>query len=202
MKYEQGPATGPIRQGELIGPLWEHQPTSPPIELAAETPIDYISIRHNLLFVLSQDCDLLWDFQARFPDNAAQADYGPEAADFDAHPSCVSHVVMCDAFTEEQIRPRTGGSDIWKRIKGNQDKRYHHLDASEVNVPEPSPDVTDALPDLYLDFKKVVALPTRQLYAGLSDLTVKRIAVAPPIYLHDVIHRFAGYHSRVALPQP
>ena len=57
-----------------------------------------------------------------------------------------------------------------------------------------------ALPDLFLDFKKALALPTALLYQVAQEGTVERVAIVPPIYLHDLIHRFYNFLSRVAVP--
>jgi hypothetical protein len=56
------------------------------------------------------------------------------------------------------------------------------------------------VPEIYLDFKKALALPTRQVYEGLRVKGIPRLAVVPPIFLHDALHRFYGYLSRVAVP--
>jgi len=152
------------------------------------------------MMVMVQDCDLLWDFQARFPTDEAQEVYEPEAEDIDAHKNCVSRTTLCDVFRHEELRDRVPGADVWRRIKQNQDERYHHFEPANISCPQG--DERDPLPDLYLDFKKTLALPTRQLYQGLRSGDVSRTAVVPPIFWHDLAHRFFGYLSRVALPVP
>ena len=52
----------------------------------------------------------------------------------------------------------------------------------------------------YLDFKKVTALPTNALYEGVLSGKTERVALIPEYYIHDLIHRFYGFLSRVALP--
>jgi hypothetical protein len=86
----------------------------------------------------------------------------------------------------------------FRRIKQNQDERYHHFPEAPIG----ERDGGAGFPNLYLDFKKTLALPTLQLYEGIRDGGVTRRAVVPPIFLHDLVHRFFGYLSRVALPVP
>ena len=202
--YQAPPTSGPLRQGELLGPVWEHQATSPASEHPAGAALPYISVQHSFVMVISQDCDLLWDFNARFESDQSKRDLHPEIDGIDDHPSCVPHVLLCDTFAHDDIRPRIKGSDIWKRIRGNQDERYHRFDSAPVILAadDGTEDQVGEFPDLFLDFKKALALPTRQLYLGLREASVPRLALVPPIYLHDLIHRFFGYHSRVALPEP
>ena len=77
----------------------------------------------------------------------------------------------------------------------NQDERYHHLGSSAV-VGSPEKE----LPDFYLDFKKSLTLPTHWLYQGLESSLVARLAVMPPIYLQDLMHRFYSFLGRVGVP--
>ncbi|GAG14521.1 unnamed protein product, partial [marine sediment metagenome] len=58
------------------------------------------------------------------------------------------------------------------------------------------------LSDLYLDFQKAIALPCSGLYEALRQNGIKRVAVVPAIYVHDLMQRFYGFWSRVGLPTP
>ena len=99
-------------------------------------------------------------------------------------------------YKESQIRSRSEvNSDLWRRIERNQDERYHHFTEAPI---ENSSD--DGLPDLYIDFKKALAIPTKSLYEGLRVEGVKRIALIPEVYIHHLMHRYYGFLSRVALP--
>ncbi len=87
------------------------------------------------------------------------------------------------------LKARTQGSQ--SRIEKNQEERYHAL-----------PIGTDAPLNqaLFIDFKKVFGLRTSSLYAAIGIDGVRRIAMLPPVYLHDLVHRFFSFQSRVALP--
>jgi len=137
------------------------------------------------MIVISQDCDLLWDWTAR------------QQVPFDEFaPSLIPHLLLCDLYEEGQLRgSQEIKSDIWRRIRANQDERYHHLSAATVGESSLN------LPDLYIDYKKIYGLPTANLYMGIGALSIARLAVMPPIYLHDFIHRFFAFQSRVAVPE-
>jgi hypothetical protein len=52
-----------------------------------------------------------------------------------------------------------------------------------------------------MDFRKVLAVPTGFLYEGIRGGGVQRLAVVPAFHIHDIVHRYHGYHSRVALEE-
>ena len=78
----------------------------------------------------------------------------------------------------------------------NQDERYQHLTASAVGEPGAL-----ALHDLYADFKKVFSISTDRLYEGLLNGGITRVAILHEANTHDVIHRFYGFLSRVAVEE-
>lgn len=156
------------------------------------------SKEHMPLIVMSPDCDLLWDFQARFPDEDSRRRLvSPEQLIIADSRAIISHVLLASAYREGEIRNRIPGSDVWKRILQNQDFRYHRLTASIEEEGQPGL----VKEDLYVDFKQPISLPTESLYAGISTDGVKRLAVIPDVYIHDLIHRYYGYLSRVAVPE-
>ncbi len=176
-------AAGRLRQGELLGNYFEHQSLGVPTHLSEGEGVDFEPVLHPLLLVMTADCDLLWDYEAR--DNASDRAGGEEIG-LGAY---VPHVLLVEAFRHAEIRNRDEiNSDLWRRIKQNQDERYHHMGARMW------------LDDLFIDFKKCVGLPTRSIYRGIRAGTITRMAVVPDVFLHDVMHRFYGFLSRVAVP--
>jgi hypothetical protein len=180
--YQPPPEGGALRQGEILANLWIHTVL---ITTEAMGPLEISSRHHPLVIVLTADCDLEQDFNARFGDTGAD----------ESDPHLVPYVQMCDLYAQQTIRPTFSGSDLWKRARQNQDERYHHLE-----VPEGPPPWTEELSDLFLDFKKALGVPTGSVYQGLTAGAIRRAAVVPPIYLHDILHRFYGFLSRVGLP--
>jgi hypothetical protein len=102
---------------------------------------------------------------------------------------------MCEAFVDPDIRPQFQATENWKRAKKNQDERYQYLEF------EPIQGVADAPSSpLLLDFRRAFSVFTEDLYSALLAGSVRRIGVIPAVHLHDLMHRFYGYLSRVGLP--
>ena len=62
-------------------------------------------------------------------------------------------------FQESEIRGRVLGSEMWKRIRQNQDERYHALAS-------PTDGEAGNRPKLYMDFKRVFGIPTERLHSN------------------------------------
>jgi hypothetical protein len=146
------------------------------------------------MVILSPDCDLEQDFNSRFHDERDNVNPDPVAREIE-EPHRLPYVLLCDVYERDQIRPRfTGMKDVWRRLEKNQDERYHHF----AEAPLSGTDPPVMLPGFYLDFK-ILTLATQRLYEAIGA-GVKREAVVPPIYLHDLVHRFYSFHSRVGIP--
>ena len=166
----------------------------PPVEVGEGTSVEVHPVEHPLMMVMTAVCDLEQDFNIRFPDLQHREDPAPAPID-EGHPNVVPHSLLCEAYPHDQIRPRIKGSDIWRRIEQNQDERYHRFPEAQIG----DPSVGD-LSAIYLDFRKSLALPTSSLYDGLRSNQIQRAAVVPPIHVHDLMHRFYSYLSRVGIP--
>lgn len=189
-EYIDPSVPGPLRQGEILSDVWEHRAEYPPIRLDEGTDVNIQPISHPRLIVMSQDCDLVQDFEARRKLNELQQSEETEREVARLLP----HILLCELYERDEIRSRFQ-SDLWRRVTQNQDERYHCLPAA------PLANEKGRLSEFFLDFKKILCLPTDRLYEGLESTQIGRVAVVPPIYLHDLIHRFYSFHSRVALPE-
>jgi hypothetical protein len=194
LAYESAEVGGPLRQGEVLGPIVHHQAVFPPRRLPAGTNIAVRSTVFDLVVVLSPDCDLTWDHDMRF------LDFWDDDENVIVHPNehtrGVDQVLMCRLHNYGEIRPRFHNQgNVWGRVVGNQDERYHHLDGAPVAE---SPGFY--LHPLFIDFKKATSMPTDELYDGVLSGDIERVALLPAYYIHDLIHRFYGFLSRVALP--
>lgn len=177
--------SGELRQGEILADIWEHrlevslgeQPPNPP---SATTQ----SMNHPLMIILTQDCDLLQDYNSR---SEGLGDFVEEN-----HPRMLPHILCTDLISWDDIRSRFPGGVSSGRLRKNQEERHHFL---------PAGGQTPLDQELFLDFKKVFGLPTKWLYLALNEGSVRRVALVPPIFLHDLIHRFFAFQSRVALPE-
>jgi hypothetical protein len=126
--------SGPVQQGEILADVWEHRVVDPATELG-DRGAQIASERHPLLMAVTPDCDLLWDFDVRFPDFEVQRTY-TAAAGIEIHGKYMAHVLVCDAFAEKEIRNARGmNSTTWRDVTRNKDDRYHTLRAARVGDP-------------------------------------------------------------------
>lgn len=184
-----GPAQGPLRQGEVIGPVWIHRADAPASALAENAATPLMSTEHELMIVIHADCDVEHDYGERDADTGKPRANAEEAR-------LLPGIMLCDLFTDEEIRGRgPPGSEPFRRIKQNQNERFHRIAEGEIAQSGQS------LPNLYLDFKHTYIEPAESLYSAISSGTIRRFAIVPPIYLHDLMHRFFGFQSRIALPE-
>jgi hypothetical protein len=197
--WETPPKAGSLRQCEILGSLWEHRPLLPPTEAAENLQIRVKSLRHELMVVMSPDCDLIWDFRARFVDDPAREALEPEADDVDTKAAAMPHVLLCEAYDAAEVKARVSESRLWKNIQQNRDERYHHFDPAPIADPRTG-DAAGEVGDVFFDFKKPLAIATTFVYEGLRGGQLKRLARVPPPYRYDLMQRFYSFQSRVAVP--
>lgn len=194
--YEVPPQVGAIRQGEILTGICEYRPRLAPIAQTHQTAVDVVPIHHPYMIIMTADCDLDWDFKARFANQEVVESYDDEVIlQQEAMAAIIPHILLCEVYDSTAVRARVPASNLWKRIRQNQDERYHYFEAASIGE-----SMSEQLPDICLDFKKTLALPTQSLYNGICARGIKRFAVVPPIYIHDLMHRFYGFLSRVGLP--
>lgn len=177
--YEPSIVGGPLRQGEIISGLVYFKLNVDSIELPEK---EVIPVYHPYVIIVSQDCDLDWDYKAR--NSTPQTD------------KLIPSILFCEVTTAESLRSRGITSDIWKRIKINKDERYQFLQKAE-----PNDDVLlQGLPELGIDFKRYFSLPADEVYKRIElNEAVRRCRLTSP-YLEHFSTRFAYYQFRVALP--
>jgi hypothetical protein len=173
---------GPLRQGEILSDLIETRTVSGSKGQAPQ--VDLVS--HPYVVVLSQDCDLDLDFQAR---------NSPEAV---SHPDdkLLPSVLLCQATSATDLRSHLSDSQIWKQITQNKNKRYQYL----RSVPAEVDALGTGIFDLGIDFKRYFATSTEHVYLQLQGPAKRRSKLQSP-YLEHLSSRFAYFLSRVALPE-
>lgn len=178
--YVPSESGGALRQGEILSDLIQRKVVpSPPASGA--TPI-VEEATHPYAIVLSQDCDLDWDFKAR----------GGHAPEQKVLPS----ILFCEVTDARTLRGRTDvNSTIWAAIKTNSNERYQVLSAVAPGDDTPH----DGLPELAIDFKRYFTIPTNEVYAQLRSGTQRRARLTTP-YREHLCARFSYFQSRVALP--
>ena len=135
------PGSDWLRQGEILEGLLELRAVPTQGSTKDDLDVDIETAPHPLAVVVSQDCDLEWDYKAR------RGLVVPH--------ELLSHILFCDLYEHGQVRTREDvKSDIWKRIRQNQDERHH----SFPGVSAENGDVI--LSPVIMDFKSYFSMPT------------------------------------------
>jgi hypothetical protein len=167
-----------LRQGEVLCGVLEYRVLSKPAE---GTDIPVLPVAHSYAIVLSQDCDLLRDYESRLHNNTGN----------------LENVLLVVADEADNARRGINGSDLWKRVRTNKDERYQFLEKAP-----PDKDLTAVgVPELVIDFKRYFTLPTDLVYDSLLNGCTRRTVLLTP-YKEHLCSRFSFYISRVALPRP
>jgi hypothetical protein len=185
------PKNGVLRQGEILSDVIQLHIRFESLRDSA-TELDFEEKEHPFALLLTQDCDLDWDFKARAASPSQVA--GQENKIL---AKLVPNILLCELTTTEILKPRlAAGSDILRRIRNNQDERYHWFPAVS-----PEDDAAgQGLPELIADFKRIFSIPTEELYLRLSTGVRRRVMLGSP-YLQHLTARFGYYCLRVALPE-
>ena len=99
-----------LRQAEIISDLVQFVPNGKRDE---QDRVLGEFIAHPFAIVVTQDCDLLRDFDKR-------ADGGD---------GVLASVLFFAAQSAQEVHADIKGRDIWKRVRQNNDERYHLLEA-------------------------------------------------------------------------
>ena len=174
-----------LKQGEIISNLFELK-----LQIPEETTIHAVKqpkfnpISYPYVIVVSQSCDLERDYEARFGGGSEH--------------KLLEHVLFCGLFLREEIKDESKRKSLeFRRIREDQNERYHYLSEAPVNGTK------DILPELIADFKATFSLPTDFTYwlVSTGQTTTREGALFSP-YLEDFMHRLYSFLGRVATPTP
>jgi hypothetical protein len=184
--YRPAQAEGRIWQGEILENVVQISPTVESIAANVPGELQFVPVVHELVVVMSQDCDLDQDYTRR-----VAGDRGT-----------LPNIMLCDVYLAEALRAavllrdQLGTKDWRKRIAQNQNERFHYLQRTERGQDLQQ----EGLTALALDFKSYFTLPTDELYARLPHGIRRRCRLNTP-YAEHLAHRFFKFQSRIALPQ-
>lgn len=170
-----------LGQGEIISNLVHVH-----VELSTlgTSEIRIIQRLHPYAIVLSQACELRQDFLARTGQLAE-----------DKQLPCI---LFCEVGLATELRSRVRKTEFWTRISQNNDERYHFFQGIEPALDAEN----EGLPELGVDFKRLFAIPTAEVYWRVDAREAKRRCCLNSPYLEHFCSRFANFLSRVALPEP
>jgi hypothetical protein len=182
--YAPSEIRGPLRQGEILTGVRQYRIN--PDSYGAPEPRT-VQVSHPIALIVSQDCDLDWDYQAR------QENARPH--------KLIPNVLFCMVVTAERLRglgPDAGiNSKTWGLIQSNKNERYHFFQL----VPPEQDLAGEGLPELGTDFKQYFSIPTEEVYFQLQSEQARRRCRLLSPYLEHFSTRFCYYQLRVALPE-
>ena len=139
---------------------------------------------YNYAVVLSQDCDLEQDYNAR------------QQGDQEGMDKRLFGVLLCGVYEEDEVRSgryRDGATQInsrdWNFVRQNRLPRYQYLGY----VPGPNC-------KLVADFKDYFLVPVPYLYEQINQGKTIRMASMDSPWKDHLLQRFGFYMIRVGLP--
>lgn len=215
-KFHPSPLSGALRQGELLTDLQERY-VETLNDNGSETPeFGVVLTKHPYSIVLSQDCDLDQDFRTRV--DASGVELKPTVDDQQKtlvknKLRQIPYVLLCQAESADKFiersdvdrnvlkritTERTDDRGNKRRFATNKEERFYFIES----VPQDCDRKGEGLPELVLDFKKVIAVPTIELYRTLNrpDAATKRRCFLCPPFAQNLSQRFTSYLGRVGLP--
>jgi hypothetical protein len=179
-RSEQG---SPLRQGEIVSNLVQTK-----LELSTVGSDEPRVARetHQFAVVLSQDCDLEQDWEARRAASSAEGfgDNGP-----------LPSILFAHVHDATALKAAVANDGDWRRAVKNKNERYQFLAA--VRAEDDA--LGEGLPQLGIDFKRYFTIPTAEVYKRIAAEARRRCRLLSP-YLEHLSIRFCYYQFRVALP--
>jgi len=145
--------------------------------------LPFTPIIHPYAIVITQDCDLDWDYKARGTNNNPA--------------KLLNSIVLCEMAPAESIRSTDGmNRKEWDLVVAHRHERFYFFEkiSPECDVEQ------EGLPELTADFKRVFGIDAATLYRQIELSMVKRRAVLVSPYLEHFSRRYHSFHGRVALP--
>ena len=190
MKYEKSSPGTALRQGELLSNVIEL--TIDLDTMFSQSP-NFAQKTHPFAVIMSQDCDLDWDFAAR-NNQSREHKKIPNALLCEVMlASDLARVIVTQIDNVKDTRK----SRTWTRVKQNKDERYHFFE----KIDESEDLQNKGIQELGSDFKRYFTVPADELYKRiLHGDTLRRCRLLSP-YMEHLSSRFAYFQSRIALPE-
>ncbi|TGL80878.1 hypothetical protein [Leptospira yasudae] len=136
------------------------------------------------ILILTQDCDLEQNKNERLKNLDKNDKF---LISILAAPLYIAeHIFDGNHLTEIKIKTEKHSSDSKKKIKQNQNQRFHYIELDKVFN----------LPPLVIDFKHYFSITLNSLEKQMEN----KICAIEPIYRESISQRFAHYLSRIGLP--
>lgn len=172
-----------ICQGDILRKIdvivWNIKDTSNEYEIS-EANLPYI-------IVITQDCDLEWDFNNRSEPATVK------------HDKYLQTILVCPAYNAEEFKAgdhlKSNGLKMnkwhgneYKQIKQQNHARFHFLEQNQALQ----------VPHLIVDFKHYYTIPRDVLYKMHAE---HYLATFNKLFRESLSQRFSNYLSRIGLPE-
>ncbi|PSF37088.1 hypothetical protein C7H19_11655 [Aphanothece hegewaldii CCALA 016] len=175
-----------LRQGEILTGVVQYNPVAEELSLEQQE-FSFNSVIHPYAIVVTQDCDLDWDYRARQSSTTQLSKF-------------LNSVILCEITTAREVRhiadKNVMNSTEWGLVKSQRHERFYFFE----KIPPQCDIEQEGLPELTGDFKKVFGIDAPTLYRQIELGIVKRRTVLASPYLEHFSRRYYSFHSRVALP--
>lgn len=184
--YRSSDKSFSLRQGEILTGVIQYKPVIDELsQHGQELPFE--TVLHPYVIVITQDCDLDWDYKARNPREILQPS------------KLLNSIILCEIAEARGIRDAAGNnmnSKEWKLVESHRHERFYFFE----KIPRECEAEQEGLPELTADFKKIFGIDAATLYRQIELGMVKRRSVLISPYLEHFSRRYYSFHSRVALP--
>ncbi len=175
-----------LRQGEILTGVVQYNPVID--ELSQQTQeLSFEPVIHPYAIVITQDCDLDWDYRARHTQEVQLS-------------KLLNSVVLCEIATAKEVRDiedkKVMNAGEWNFVKSHRHERFYFFE----KIPLEYELEQEGLPELTADFKKVFGIDAATLYRQIELGIVKRRTILASPYLEHFSRRYHSFHGRVALP--
>jgi hypothetical protein len=184
--YQPSVKNTSLRQGEILTNVVQYRPTINASSQLSED-ISFDVIVHPYAIVITQDCDLDWDYRAR------QEARGQSS-------KLLNSVILCEIDTAKGVRAIADkglmNSKEWNLVENHRHERFYFFE----KIPVECELEQVGLPELTADFKKIFGIDSANLYHQINLDNAKRRALLTSPYLEHFSRRYYSFHGRVALP--
>lgn len=181
--YQASDKGSSLRQGEILTSVVQYNPVIDEIPQELQE-LAFTPVLHPYAIVITQDCDLDWDYKARGTSNSNPA-------------KLLNSIILCEIGRAEAIRSTDGmNRKEWELVVAHRHERFYFFE----KTPPKCEVEQEGLPELTADFKKVFGIDAATLYRQIELGIVKRRTVLASPYLEHFSKRYHSFHSRVALP--
>jgi hypothetical protein len=175
-----------LRQGEILTGVVQYKPVVNQLSKQAQE-LSFETIIHPYAIIITQDCDLDWDYRARkSPENQSA--------------KLLNSVILCEIATAQEVRDiqdkQVMNSKTWDLVTSHRHERYYFFE----RIPSECEGEKEGLPELTADFKKVFGIDAATLYRQIKIGAVKRRTILISPYSEHFSRRYHSFHGRIALP--